>query len=128
MLSLAARGVNPSVVNDQYGRLTFTSELASAIKHLLATKAPFGTYNVTGNGTVSSWADVAEKVFVLAGYDRRRVNRVSSEEYFANTSRPLAPRPTNSVLDLTKISNIGYVSCDSDQMLYEYVRGFTPPP
>ena len=34
MLSLAARGVDPSVVNDQFGRLTFTSELARAIRHL----------------------------------------------------------------------------------------------
>ena len=35
MLSLAERGINPSVVNDQYGRLTFTSELARAIRHLI---------------------------------------------------------------------------------------------
>ena len=34
MRSLAERGVNPSVVDDQYGRLTFTSELARAIRHL----------------------------------------------------------------------------------------------
>ncbi len=50
MLSLAERGVNPSVVNDQFGRLTFTSELARAIRHLTETGAPYGTYNVTGAG------------------------------------------------------------------------------
>ena len=48
MLSLAARGVDPSVVNDQFGRLTFTSELARAIRHLTQTRAPYGTYNVSG--------------------------------------------------------------------------------
>ena len=59
MLSLAGSGINPSVVNDQYGRLTFTSELARAIRHLTDTRAPYGTYNVTGSGPVTSWADVA---------------------------------------------------------------------
>ena len=62
MLSLAARGINPSVVDDQRGRLTFTSELARAIRHLVETRAPYGTYNVTGSGPVTSWADVARQV------------------------------------------------------------------
>jgi len=44
MLSLADRGVDPSVVNDQWGRLTFTSELARAIRHLTESRAPYGTY------------------------------------------------------------------------------------
>jgi len=35
MKSLAEKGVKPSVVNDQIGRLTFTSDLADAIKNLL---------------------------------------------------------------------------------------------
>ena len=61
MLSLAARGIDPSVVNDQYGRLTFTSELARAIRHLIETRAPYGTYNVTGSGSVTSWADIARR-------------------------------------------------------------------
>ena len=40
----------PSVVDDQVGRLTFTADLARAIRHLLDTGAPYGTYNVTGAG------------------------------------------------------------------------------
>ncbi len=35
MAGLAERGVSPSVVDDQHGRLTFTAELARAIRHLL---------------------------------------------------------------------------------------------
>ena len=35
MASLADRGIAPGVVDDQYGRLTFTGELARAIRHLL---------------------------------------------------------------------------------------------
>ncbi|PRC60233.1 dTDP-4-dehydrorhamnose reductase, partial [Mycobacterium sp. ITM-2017-0098] len=67
MMSLAANGVDPSVVDDQWGRLTFTEELARAIRHLAETAAPYGTYNVTGSGTVCSWADVARRTFALAG-------------------------------------------------------------
>ncbi|MEZ0342943.1 sugar nucleotide-binding protein [Mycobacterium sp. pV006] len=61
MLSLAHRGVNPSVVDDQYGRLTFASELARAIVHLVDSGAPYGIYNATGGGPVMSWADVCRR-------------------------------------------------------------------
>ncbi len=39
MASLAGRGIKPSVVNDQTGRLTFTADLAAGIRHLLDTGA-----------------------------------------------------------------------------------------
>ena len=39
MKSLAEQGIKPSVVNDQIGRLTFTSDLADAIAHLLYTNS-----------------------------------------------------------------------------------------
>ena len=35
MASLAERGIDPKVVDDQVGRLTFTSEIARGIRHLL---------------------------------------------------------------------------------------------
>ena len=40
MASLADRGIAPGVVDDQYGRLTFTSEIARAIQHLLRGRRP----------------------------------------------------------------------------------------
>ncbi len=40
MASLADKGVSPSVVGDQYGRLTFTTDLAAGIVHLITTDAP----------------------------------------------------------------------------------------
>ena len=54
MQSLAERGLEPQVVNDQIGRLTFTEDLAKATKHLLDTKAEYGTYNVTNDGESAS--------------------------------------------------------------------------
>jgi len=133
MLSLATSGVNPLVVNDQFGRLTFTSELARAIRHLTETRAPYGTYNVSGSGSVSSWADVAQRTFSLAGHDPKRVNGVATAVYFGEAAAPVAPRPASSVLDLAKIESTGYKPVDADEMLVNYVRLETarrtgPPP
>ncbi|RAV17051.1 dTDP-4-dehydrorhamnose reductase [Mycolicibacterium sp. GF69] len=122
MLSLAARGVNPAVVNDQHGRPTFTSEIARAIRHLIETRAPYGTYNVTGSGSAMSWAEVARRTFELAGHDPGRITDVSTAEYFADASKPVAPRPLNSVLDLAKIHSVGFEPADACGTLMDYVR------
>lgn len=122
MLSLADRGVNPSVVNDQYGRLTFTSEIARAIRYLIDTRAPYGTYNVTGSGPVNSWADVARRTFELAGHDPGRITDVTTEQYFADATKLVAPRPANSVLDLAKIESVGFEPTAADASLVNYVR------
>ena len=42
-----------TVVDDQYGRLTFTKDMAEAIFHLLDSHAPYVTYNLTVSGAVS---------------------------------------------------------------------------
>ena len=55
-----------TVVDDQYGRLTFTRDMADAIFHLLDSDAAYGTYDLTGSGAVKSWADIAREVFDLA--------------------------------------------------------------
>jgi dTDP-4-dehydrorhamnose reductase/dTDP-4-dehydrorhamnose 3,5-epimerase len=122
MLSLADRGIDPEVVDDQVGRLTFTSELARAIRHLTESRAPYGTYNVTGSGAVTSWADVARRTFELAGHDPSRVSGVSTAAYFGKSAAPVAPRPAYSVLDLTKTQATGFAPADSDEILADYVR------
>jgi len=121
MLSLAQTRVDPTVVDDQIGRLTFASEIARAIRHLLEHEAPYGTYNVTGGGNPRSWADVARRVFELAGQDPARVTGVPSSVYFGKARGPVAPRPANSVLDLTKIESTGFTPADADASLAEYV-------
>jgi dTDP-4-dehydrorhamnose 3,5-epimerase len=122
MLSLAQRGVSPTVVNDQWGRLTFASELARAITHLIDTRAPYGTYNVTGSGPVASWAEIARQVFAVAGYDPDRVAGVSTEQYFASAVAPVAPRPLNSALDLAKLSSTGFTPAAVSGSLAAYVE------
>jgi len=106
MESLADNGISPSVVDDQHGRLTHTSTLAAAIKHLLSVRAPYGTYNVTDDGPPVTWADIAKAVFAGKGRDPDDVTGVDSASYFAG--KPAAPRPTNSVLDLSKIIRTGF--------------------
>ncbi len=122
MLSLAERGIDPSVVDDQRGRLTFTSELARAIRHLVETRPAYGTYNVTGSGPVTSWADVARRTFELAGHNPARVTGVSTAEYFSTAANPVSPRPASGVLDLTKIESTGFVPAAADEGLQDYVR------
>jgi len=108
MADLAARGVSPSVVDDQVGRLTHTSNLAAAIAHLVRTKAPYGTYNCTDGGPEVSWADIAKAVFVAAGRSADEVTPVSTESYYAGKGSH-APRPARSTLDLSKLEATGYV-------------------
>lgn len=101
MATLAERGINPKVVNDQTGRLTFTTDIATTIRTLLDTHAPHGVYNITSTGEPQTWYDIARDVFQLTGHDPDRITGVTTDDYFANTTSPIAPRPRNSVLDVT---------------------------
>lgn len=121
MKDLAAKGVKPSVVNDQIGRLTFASELARAIKHLVSTEADYGTYNLTNDGESVSWADIAAKVYELTGHNPGDVTGVSTEEYYAGKDG-IAPRPLQSTLDLTKIKSTGFVPEDWQTALVKYLK------
>ncbi|MGE2715288.1 sugar nucleotide-binding protein [Mycolicibacterium litorale] len=121
MLSLAERGINPSVVNDQRGRLTFASDLALAIRNLVDNRAPYGTYNFTNGGTATSWAELAREVFTLAGHDPGRVTGVSTDEYFSSARGPVAARPLNSALDLGKILPFSVIP-DGMERLAQYVH------
>ncbi|WP_411373705.1 sugar nucleotide-binding protein [Arthrobacter sp. MPF02] len=120
MAKLAAKGVKPSVVNDQYGRLSFTKDIAALIRHLLDTKAAFGTYNFSNDGPAKSWAEIASEVYEQSGASRDDVTGVTTEEYFADKSA--APRPLNSTLDLAKVREAGFEVVDSNERLKEYLK------
>ncbi|WP_309127637.1 bifunctional dTDP-4-dehydrorhamnose 3,5-epimerase family protein/NAD(P)-dependent oxidoreductase [Microbacterium sp.] len=121
MASLAARGVDPRVIDDQSGRLTFAEDIAAGIRHLLDTHAPYGTYNLTGAGEVRTWAQIAGEIFRLTGHAPGRVMPVRAADYHADAEEPVAPRPKNSVLDLTKIQSTGFSPRDATSSLATYL-------
>jgi len=120
MLGLAEKGVSPTVVSDQIGRLTFTSELVRIIDHLLATEAPYGTYNGTNDGTPASWAEITREIFADAGYTALTVTDTTTAEYFAG-KLGIAPRPLGSIMDLSKLHATGFSSKDWHDDLSAYI-------
>ena len=125
MAALARGGVDPSVVHDQVGRLSFASEIARAIEHLVRTGAEFGTYNVSNSGDSASWFDLARFVFEALGHDPERVSGVSTVEYFGDKTG-VAPRPLNSTFLLDKIEATGFTARDQFEALSEYLRTLEP--
>lgn len=121
MKELAEKGVKPSVVNDQIGRLTFTADLARGIKHLVDISAPYGTYNLTNEGDSVSWAELAALVYDLTGHNPDDVTGVTTEEYYRG-KEGIAPRPLQSTLNLDKIKATGFAPRDWREALTDYLK------
>jgi dTDP-4-dehydrorhamnose 3,5-epimerase/reductase len=119
MAGLADRGVRPAVVEDQYGRLTFTAELARAAQHLLDVSAPYGTYNVTNGGPPTTWAAIAREVFAARGADPAAVSGTTTTKYAMG--KELALRPRHSTLSLDKITATGFQPAEALEALRHYV-------
>lgn len=119
MKGLADKGVEPSVVSDQVGRLTFTEDLATAVKHLVDSRTEYGTYNFTNDGDSVSWADIAKLVYEKSGKPTECVTGVTTQEYYAG-KEGIAPRPLQSTLSLDKIKATGLTPRDWRKALDEY--------
>jgi dTDP-4-dehydrorhamnose reductase len=120
MLELGKKGVSPTVVADQVGRLTFTGELVRAIDYLLSTKAAPGTYNISNGGEAASWAEITRVIFNLANYNLT-VTDTTSEAYYSD-KEGMAPRPLQSLLDLHKIEQAGFTPHDWHEALQAYIK------
>lgn len=125
MKNLADMRIDPKVVDDQFGRLTFTSELVRAVGHILDNHVQSGTYNLSNSGKVRSWAEIAGLTFAIAGHDKDRVKPVSTEEYKSD-KLIFAPRPVHSDLDLSKIQLTGFKSRDYEPLMREYIKSLKP--
>lgn len=124
-MNLAAAAKKPTFVNDQFGRLTFTEDIARGIKHLLTTNAEFGTYNLSSEGSVASWREVVQKVYELSNVDPKLVGEQTTDEFTATKLADgvrVSPRPLQSVLDLTKIEATGFTPQDWEVALKEYLK------
>jgi dTDP-4-dehydrorhamnose reductase len=122
MKELADKGVSPSVVDDQTGRLTFTTTLAAAITHLLETTPAYGTYNCSNDGDSVSWADIARLVFEKAGRKPEDVTKVTTTEYYQGKDG-IAPRPLHSTMSLDKLRTTGFTPTDWREELEIYWKG-----
>ena len=126
MKNLADMRIDPKVVNDQFGRLTFTSEIVRAVDYILKNNIESGTYNLSNSGKIRSWAEIAALTFELSGHDKNRVKPISTDEYKEGKS-PFASRPKYSDLDLLKIQKTGFESHDYDPLMEEYVKSLGNP-
>ena len=121
MMRLAGLRIDPAVVDDQYGRLTFASEIVRAIDHAITNEIPYGTYNVSNSGKIMTWAEIAAKTYELSGHDASRVKFISTDEYRKDKEH-FAPRPIHSDLDLTKLQETGFISQDFAPLLEDYIK------
>ncbi|MCD4526956.1 bifunctional dTDP-4-dehydrorhamnose 3,5-epimerase family protein/NAD(P)-dependent oxidoreductase [Nocardioides sp. cx-173] len=124
MRRLAEQGVSPDVVSDQIGRLTFTSELSRATRHLLDTGAPYGTYHCSNAGPAMSWADIAAAVYELSGRSADDVHPITTEQYGAGKS--LSPRPASSTMSLAKLRATGFEPREQLPALRDYLAADGP--
>ena len=124
MQDLAGKGVSPSVVDDQVGRLTFTDELVRATRHLLDSGAAYGTYHLSNGGPAMSWREVAQAVFERSGRSRDDVSGTTTEAYADGVlaqGKPFAPRPLGSAMSLEKIRATGFEPEDALAALDRYL-------
>ena len=110
MLKLAADKDELNVVNDQFGKPTFTKDLSIAARKLVESKKPFGIYHGVNEG-VCTWHDFAEKIFDIKNIEIL-VNPISSDEYPSKV-----PRPKNTILHNNKMDKLR----DWEEALEEYL-------
>ena len=104
MASLAERGIDPKVVDDQIGRLTFTDDLARGIRHLLDTRRRLRHLQPHRRGRAGLVGGCRAAGVRARPATTRPASPASPPR---STSRrrqgPVAPRPRNSVLDRAKL-------------------------
>lgn len=86
MIQKAKAGEEIRVVNDEYGAITYSLDLARKIEEIVAKKAPFGVYHVTNSG-FSSWYGFAKGILHLDGLKAKTVP-VPAKERKTNLARP----------------------------------------
>ncbi len=99
ILKLAKEKKEIKVVNDQFGKPTYTFDLAKATKKLLFEKKPFGIYHLTNEG-VTSWYKFAKEIVKVTKL-KIKISPCQSWEY-----KSLAKRPKYSILVNTKLPRL----------------------
>jgi len=96
MLRIGKERNEVNVVSDQIGSPTYTVDLAKLLCDMVVTEK-YGVFHATNEG-FCSWAELAEKVFELAGY-KTKVNYITTEEYPTKATRPHNSKMSKKSLD-----------------------------
>jgi dTDP-4-dehydrorhamnose reductase len=114
MLKLGKEKEELKVVNDQHGCPTSTKDLAQAILQLIETEH-YGIYHAANTG-VTTWYNLARKIFELAGSKVRVLPQTTAE-----LCRP-APRPAYSAMDNLMLRlTVGMVMRPWEEALQDYI-------
>ncbi|MDD3985738.1 MAG: dTDP-4-dehydrorhamnose reductase [Methanobacterium sp.] len=87
------------VINDQFGRPTYTKDLSKTLVLLITQNKPFGVYNITNSG-FCSWFEFASEIKSIINSECKIVE-CGSEEFLTK-----AIRPKNSILNNNKIEKL----------------------
>jgi dTDP-4-dehydrorhamnose reductase len=99
ILRLSSEKKSLQIVGDQFGRPTFTDDLAEFIvENFIKKRQPKGHYHLQNQGEIISWYGLA-KFFLAEKKWEGDLQKISQENY-----KTPAERPINSVLENTKLS------------------------
>lgn len=99
MWERATAGLPTRVVSDQFGRPTYTRDLAVATWQLVESRAS-GIVHATNGGSAATWFEIAREVFARAGADAL-LSPCTTDDY-----PTAARRPCYSVLSTNRLENI----------------------
>jgi len=123
ILKLAKEKKELKIINDQFGKPTYTFDLAQATKKLLVSNKPFGIYHLPNEGT-TTWYKFAKEIVRLARRNppsprlrrmlsisdgiefRRKLKKIKVLPCKTQDYRTLAKRPEYSILINNKFSKL----------------------
>ncbi len=111
ILKLAKEKEEIKVVDDQFGKPTYTLDLARSVKCLIEEKKDFGIYHLP-NETSTNWFEFAKKIVEVAGL-KVKILPCKTEDF----PRP-AKRPKYSILLNTKLPH----QRSWEEALKEYIK------
>lgn len=115
ILKLAKEKKELKIINDQFGKPTYTFDLAEATKKLLVKKKPFGIYHLTNEG-ITTWYRLAKEVLKIAKI-KIKILPCRSSEY-----KTLAKRPKYSILINTKLPKLRHWKRALKDYLWQYFK------
>lgn len=115
---LLREGKTVRAITDSFGTPTFSEDLAMRLRQF-AESDQCGIFNVTNEGSGTSYAGYAEKVCDLAGIDRSLLEYTTADEL----KRP-APRPRNARLKCVRAAEAGFEPLPHwEDALERFVKG-----